>query len=68
MGCPFARTPSGELDQRFFGAHTYRRTCYAGDYIGRAMLYTLADKVAELGIPIHEQGLPPQASPFSYRM
>src|SRR3712207_7254234 len=28
-GCPFARTPSGALDQRFFGAHTYRRTCYA---------------------------------------
>jgi succinate dehydrogenase / fumarate reductase, flavoprotein subunit len=54
-GCPFARTPTGELDQRFFGAHTYRRTCYAGDYIGRAMVNTLVDKVAELGIPIHEQ-------------
>ena len=53
-GCPFARTEDGELDQRFFGAHKYRRTCYAGDYTGRAMLYTLADKVAELGIPIHE--------------
>ena len=53
-GCPFARTGDGELDQRFFGAHKYRRTCYAGDYTGRAMLYTLADKVAELGIPIHE--------------
>jgi len=44
-GCPFARTPDGKLDQRFFGAHKYRRTCYAGDYTGRAMLYTLADKV-----------------------
>src|SRR5688572_17533584 len=22
-GCPFARTPEGRLDQRFFGAHTY---------------------------------------------
>ena len=53
-GCPFVRTENGELDQRFFGAHKYRRTCYAGDYTGRAMLYTLADKVAELGIPIHE--------------
>jgi succinate dehydrogenase / fumarate reductase flavoprotein subunit len=53
-GCPFARTPDGRLDQRFFGAHKYRRTCYAGDYTGRAMLYTLADKVAELGIEIHE--------------
>jgi succinate dehydrogenase / fumarate reductase flavoprotein subunit len=54
-GCPFARTPTGELDQRFFGAHTYRRTCYAGDSIGRAMVNTLADKVAELGNPLHEQ-------------
>jgi len=45
-GRPFARTPTGELDQRFFGAHTYRRTCYAGDYTGRAMLNTLSDKVA----------------------
>ena len=53
-GCPFARTEDGELDQRFFGAHKYRRTCYAGDYTGRAMLYTLADKVEELGIPVIE--------------
>jgi len=53
-GCPFARTPNGKLDQRFFGAHKYRRTCYAGDYTGRAMLYTLADKAAELGIQILE--------------
>jgi succinate dehydrogenase / fumarate reductase, flavoprotein subunit len=53
-GCNFARTPEGTLDQRFFGAHRYRRTCYAGDYTGRAILYTLADKVAELGIAIHE--------------
>jgi succinate dehydrogenase flavoprotein subunit len=54
-GCPFARTPTGELDQRFFGAHTYRRTCYVGDSIGRAMVNTLVDKVAAFGIPIHEQ-------------
>jgi succinate dehydrogenase / fumarate reductase flavoprotein subunit len=53
-GCPFARNPSGSLDQRFFGAHKYRRTCYAGDYTGRAILFTLADKIAELGVPIHE--------------
>jgi succinate dehydrogenase / fumarate reductase, flavoprotein subunit len=53
-GCDFARLPDGRLDQRFFGAHRYRRTCYAGDYTGRAMLYTLADKASELGIPVHE--------------
>ena len=53
-GCPFARTETGELDQRFFGAHKYRRTCYAGDYTGRAMLYALADKVDSFDIPVHE--------------
>jgi succinate dehydrogenase / fumarate reductase flavoprotein subunit len=53
-GCPFARTEAGELDQRFFGAHKYRRTCYAGDYTGRAMLYALADKADALGVPVHE--------------
>jgi succinate dehydrogenase / fumarate reductase, flavoprotein subunit len=53
-GCEFARTEDGQIDQRFFGAHKYRRTCYAGDYTGRAILYTLADKVEELGIDIHE--------------
>lgn len=53
-GCGFARLPDGGLDQRFFGAHKYRRTCYAGDYTGRAILYTLADKAEALKIPIHE--------------
>ncbi len=51
-GTPFARTESGALDQRFFGAHTYRRTCYAGDYTGRAILNTLTERVEKLGIPI----------------
>jgi succinate dehydrogenase / fumarate reductase flavoprotein subunit len=54
-GCAFARTDDGQLDQRFFGAHRWRRTCYAGDYSGRAILHTLAAKVAELGIPIVEE-------------
>ena len=53
-GCPFARTGDGRLDQRYFGAHTYRRTCYAGDYTGRAVLSTLAEQVHKLGIPVIE--------------
>ncbi len=53
-GCEFARTPDGKLDQRYFGAHTYRRTCYAGDYTGRAVLDTLAGQAAKLGIPVLE--------------
>jgi succinate dehydrogenase / fumarate reductase, flavoprotein subunit len=53
-GCPFARTGDGKLDQRYFGAHRYRRTCYAGDYTGRAVLSTLAEQVQRLDIPVIE--------------
>ncbi len=53
-GCDFARTDDGGLDQRFFGAHRWRRTCYAGDYSGRAIIQTLAGKVESLGIPVVE--------------
>src|SRR5947208_15479860 len=52
--CRFATLEDGRLDQRFFGAHKYRRSCYAGDYTGRAILYTLASKAQELGIPVAE--------------
>src|SRR5437588_10257876 len=54
-GCGFARLDDGRIDQRFFGAHRWRRTCYAGDYSGRALLQTLADKVAALGIPVVDE-------------
>ncbi len=53
-GCPFARMEDGRLDQRFFGAHTYRRTCYAGDWTGRAILRTLGRRVTELDVPVLE--------------
>lgn len=53
-GCAFAPTDEGALDQRFFGAHRWRRTCYAGDYSGRAILRTLAAKVDQLAIPFIE--------------
>jgi succinate dehydrogenase / fumarate reductase flavoprotein subunit len=53
-GCGFAQTPDGRIDQRFFGAHRYRRTCYAGDYTGREIIFTLDRKVSELGIQVSE--------------
>jgi succinate dehydrogenase / fumarate reductase flavoprotein subunit len=53
-GCELERTEDGELDQRFFGAHRWRRTCYAGDFTGRAILRTVAAKAAELGIRVEE--------------
>src|SRR4030088_2610222 len=53
-GCHFATLDDGRLDQRFFGAHKYRRTCYAGDYTGRAVLMTPAAQVEKLGVPVIE--------------
>jgi succinate dehydrogenase / fumarate reductase flavoprotein subunit len=54
-GCPFALLEDGRTDQRFFGAHTYRRTCYAGDYTGRAILHTLAAKADELDLRVADR-------------
>ncbi|MGP5374837.1 L-aspartate oxidase [Brachybacterium alimentarium] len=51
-GMPFAREADGRLSQRFFGAHTYRRTCYAGDYTGLEIQRTLMRRAAELGVPV----------------
>jgi succinate dehydrogenase / fumarate reductase, flavoprotein subunit len=51
-GCDFTRTDDGRIDQRFFGAHTYRRTCYAGDWTGRAVLRTVADQAAARRIEV----------------
>ncbi|PCC39314.1 succinate dehydrogenase [Brachybacterium alimentarium] len=47
-----AREADGRLSQRFFGAHTYRRTCYAGDYTGLEIQRTLMRRAAELGVPV----------------
>ena len=53
-GADFAKLDNGKLDQRFFGAHTYRRTCYSGDYTGRSILFALLKKADELKIPIED--------------
>jgi succinate dehydrogenase / fumarate reductase, flavoprotein subunit len=53
-GCDFARTKDGSIDQRYFGAHTHRRTCYVHDYTGRAMQHALVDRAIALGIPLVE--------------
>ncbi|WP_067721375.1 L-aspartate oxidase [Nocardia yamanashiensis] len=51
-GMPFARESDGRISQRFFGAHTYRRTAFAGDYTGLEIQRTLVNRAALLGIPI----------------
>src|ERR671921_677851 len=49
-GCPFSLTEDGELNQRYFGAQSFRRTCFAGDRTGEAILGTLVAKAKEEGV------------------
>ncbi|KAB1657771.1 FAD-binding protein [Pseudoclavibacter chungangensis] len=51
-GMPFAREADGRISQRFFGAHKYRRTAYAGDYTGLQMQRTLVRRATELDVPV----------------
>ena len=53
-GANFAKLKNGKLDQRFFGAHKFRRTCYSGDFTGLSILRTLIKKADELKIPIFD--------------
>lgn len=51
-GMRFAREADGRISQRFFGAHTYRRTAFAGDYTGLELQRTLINRAAQLRVPI----------------
>ncbi len=44
-GLPFDRTKNGKIDQRYFGAHRYRRTCYSADRTGFEIVKTLVKQV-----------------------
>ncbi len=54
-GMPFAREADGRISQRFFGAHTFRRTAFAGDYTGLEIQRTLVNRAAALNIPILDE-------------
>jgi succinate dehydrogenase / fumarate reductase flavoprotein subunit len=51
-GMRFERQPDGRIAQRYFGAHTYRRTAFAGDYTGLELQRALIDHAARLSIPV----------------
>jgi len=53
-GMDFARTDDGKIQQRYFGAQSFRRTCFVGDRTGEAMLDALVDKAQSLSIPYRE--------------
>ncbi|MCP2266013.1 L-aspartate oxidase [Promicromonospora thailandica] len=51
-GMAFAREEDGRISQRFFGAHTYRRTAFAGDYTGLEIQRSLVNRATQLDIPV----------------
>jgi succinate dehydrogenase flavoprotein subunit len=51
-GARFHREKDGRLTQRFFGAHTYRRTVFYADWTGEEIIRVLIDQVSQRKIEI----------------
>ncbi|MEM7175595.1 MAG: succinate dehydrogenase flavoprotein subunit [Chlamydiota bacterium] len=45
FGCPFNRTPEGNIDFRRFGGTLYNRTAFCGASTGQQLLYALDEQV-----------------------
>lgn len=52
-GALFDRTISGDILQRAFGGHTFKRLCHVGDRTGLEMIRTLQDRGVNLGIDVY---------------
>src|SRR5580700_5646687 len=52
-GAIFDRTADGNILQRAFGGHTYKRLCHVGDRTGLEMIRTLQDRGVHLGIDVY---------------
>jgi succinate dehydrogenase / fumarate reductase flavoprotein subunit len=52
-GALFDRTQDGQILQRAFGGHTFRRLCHVGDRTGLEMIRTLQDRGVQLGIDVY---------------
>jgi succinate dehydrogenase / fumarate reductase flavoprotein subunit len=52
-GALFDRTENGQILQRAFGGHTFRRLCHVGDRTGLEMIRTLQDRGVHLGFDVY---------------
>ena len=52
-GALFDRTEKGEILQRAFGGHTFKRLCHVGDRTGLEMIRTLQDRGVHLGVDVY---------------
>ena len=55
MGVLFSRLPDGKIAQRAFGGHSHRRTCYAADKTGHAILHELVNNLRRHGVQVYEE-------------
>ncbi|HLY36103.1 MAG TPA: succinate dehydrogenase flavoprotein subunit [Candidatus Limnocylindria bacterium] len=62
LGMPFDRTPEGLIDQRRFGGHSrnygeapVRRSCYAADRTGHAILHTLYQQCIRHDVTFYDE-------------
>ena len=51
-GALFDRTENGDILQRAFGGHTFKRLCHVGDRTGLEMIRTLQDRGVQQGIDV----------------
>src|ERR1700737_3819782 len=52
-GALFDRTQDGQILQRAFGGHTFRRLCHVGDRTGLEMIRTLQDRGVQFGLDVY---------------
>jgi succinate dehydrogenase / fumarate reductase, flavoprotein subunit len=52
-GALFDRTESGDIMQRAFGGHTFKRLCHVGDRTGLELIRTLQDRGVHMGIDVY---------------
>ena len=55
LGVLFSRLPDGKIAQRAFGGHSHRRTCYAADKTGHAILHELVSNLRLYGVLVYEE-------------
>ncbi|NJK77543.1 MAG: succinate dehydrogenase/fumarate reductase flavoprotein subunit [Microcoleus sp. SU_5_6] len=55
MGVLFSRLRDGRIAQRAFGGHSHRRTCYAADKTGHAILHELVNNLRRYGVHTYQE-------------
>src|SRR6266481_8613553 len=51
-GALFDRTENGDMLQRAFGGHTFKRLCHVGDRTGLELIRTLQDRGVQMGFDV----------------